>query len=256
MESIFARTQMLFGAQGMECLACAHVAVFGLGGVGGQAAETLVRAGVGQLTICDNDTVSNTNRNRQLFATAYTTGMVKTEAAAERLLAVNPDLKLHRRTCFFDRDTASAFDFSAYDYVLDCIDTVTSKLLLIDCCAEAGTPLLACLGTGNKTDPTRLQVSDISKTSVCPLARVMRLECKKRGYCHYRVVWSDEMPQQPDVTQTEELLAKGRRSIPASTPFVPPAAGILMARTCVMDLLSGGCKSLKSGVIPKKYKPL
>ena len=220
----------------MRRLADAHVAVFGLGGVGGQAAETLVRSGVGMLTICDNDTVSVTNRNRQLFATAETTDMIKTEAAAARLLSVNPDLRLEIKTCFFDRETAGDFDFSAYDYVLDCIDTVSSKLLLIELCRAAGTPLLACLGTGNKTDPTRLRVDDITKTSVCPLARVMRTECKKRGISRYRVVWSDEVPLTPG--DADEAPSPGRRAIPASTAFVPPAAGILMARTCVMDLLS------------------
>ena len=236
METIFSRTRMLFGEDGMRRLADAHVAVFGLGGVGGQAAETLVRSGVGMLTICDNDTVSVTNRNRQLFATAETTDMIKTEAAAARLLSVNPDLRLEIKTCFFDRETAGDFDFSAYDYVLDCIDTVSSKLLLIALCRAAGTPLLACLGTGNKTDPTRLRVDDITKTSVCPLARVMRTECKKRGISRYRVVWSDEVPLTPGASDEEP--SPGRRAIPASTAFVPPAAGILMARTCVMDLLS------------------
>lgn len=235
MESIFSRTRMLFGEDGMRRLANAHVAVFGLGGVGGQAAETLVRSGIGTLTICDNDTVSITNRNRQLFATDKTTGMIKTEAAAKRLLAVNPDLHLHIKTCFFDAETVGNFDFSAFDYVLDCIDTVSSKLLLIDVCRDAGTPLLACLGTGNKTDPTRLRVDDISKTSVCPLARVMRTECRKRGFSHYRVVWSDEIPLTPEAADEEP--SPGRRAIPASTAFVPPAAGILMARTCVMELL-------------------
>ena len=235
METIFSRTRMLFGEDGMQRLAAAHIAVFGLGGVGGQAAETLVRSGIGTLTICDNDTVSITNRNRQLFATDKTTGQVKTHAAAERLLSVNPALQLHIKTCFFDRDTVDDFDFSAYDYVLDCIDTVSSKLLLIELCRDAGTPLLACLGTGNKTDPTRLRVDDISKTSVCPLARVMRTECRKRGFSHYRVVWSDEIPLTPE--QADEEPSPGRRAIPASTAFVPPAAGILMARTCVMELL-------------------
>ena len=235
MESIFSRTRMLFGEDGMRRLANAHVAVFGLGGVGGQAAETLVRTGIGTLTICDNDTVSITNRNRQLFATDKTTGMIKTEAAAERLWSVNPDLNLHIKTCFFDAETVSDFDFSAYDYVLDCIDTVSSKLLLIERCRAANTPLLACLGTGNKTDPTRLRVDDISKTSVCPLARVMRTECRKRGFSHYRVVWSDEIPLTPEAADEEP--SPGRRAIPASTAFVPPAAGILMARTCVMELL-------------------
>ncbi len=236
METIFSRAEMLFGAEGIRRLQNAHVAVFGLGGVGGQAAETLVRSGIGRLTICDNDTVSVTNRNRQLFATEDTTGMSKTEAAKERLLSVNPALDVAVMTCFFDASTQREFDFFAYDYVLDCIDTVSSKLLLISSCHAARTPLLACLGTGNKTDPTRLRIDDIAKTSVCPLARVMRAECKKRGIANYRVVWSDEVPQKP--LPTDEVPAEGRRAIPASTAFVPPAAGILMARTCVIDLLN------------------
>ena len=235
METIFSRTQMLFGETGMARLSQAHVAVFGLGGVGGNAAEALVRSGIGTLTICDGDTVSVTNRNRQLFATADTVGMQKTAAAKQRLLSIHPALKLICRPDYFDAASADSFDFSAYDYVLDCIDSVTSKLLLISCCEAAGVPLLACLGTGNKTDPTRLRVDDIAKTSVCPLARVMRTECRKRGISSYRVVWSDEAPLTP--LPTEEVPSDGRRAIPASTAFVPPAAGILMARTCVMDLL-------------------
>lgn len=235
-EPLFSRTQMLFGDAGMERLKHAHAAVFGLGGVGGQAAETLVRSGIGTLTLCDSDTVSVTNRNRQLFATSETTGMRKTDAAAARLLSVNPGLKLHLRPCFFDAETADTFDFSSFDYVLDCIDSVSSKLLLIERCRAAGTPILVCLGTGNKTDPTRLRVDDIERTSVCPLARVMRTECRKRGISRLRVVWSDEVPLTP--LPTDEEPAPGRRAVPASTAFVPPAAGILMARTCVMELLS------------------
>ena len=235
MESIFSRTRMLFGEDGMQRLANAHVAVFGLGGVGGQAAETLVRSGIGALTVCDNDTVSVTNRNRQLFATAETTDMIKTEAAAKRLLSVNPDLNLHIKTCFFDRDTAGDFDFSAYDYVLDCIDTVSSKLLLIELCRSANTPLLACLGTGNKTDPTRLRVDDIAKTSVCPLARVMRREMRVRGVKKLTVLYSKEEPIVPQ-QDTQDELPQGKRSVPGSVAFVPPAAGLMIAGYVIRQL--------------------
>ena len=234
-ETIFSRTRMLFGEDGMRRLAGAHVAVFGLGGVGGQAAETLVRSGIGEMTVCDNDTVSVTNRNRQLFATAETTDMIKTEAAAKRLLSVNPDLNLHIKTCFFDRDTAGDFDFSAYDYVLDCIDTVSSKLLLIELCRSANTPLLACLGTGNKTDPTRLRVDDIAKTSVCPLARVMRREMRVRGVKKLTVLYSKEEPIVPQQDAQDEL-PQGKRSVPGSVAFVPPAAGLMIAGYVIRQL--------------------
>ena len=235
-ETVFSRTAMLFGEESMKVLAASHVAVFGLGGVGGHAAEALVRSGIGKLTVCDSDSIAPSNINRQLFASADTCGMKKTDAAKARLLSVNPDLQLITEDCFFDSESKDRFDFSEYDYVLDCIDTVTSKLLLIECCQTANTPLLVCLGTGNKTDPTRLRVDDIFKTSVCPLARVMRTECKKRGIRRLQVVWSDEIPQKPFIS-TQEIPQNGRHSIPASTAFVPPSAGILMARTAVMHLL-------------------
>ena len=232
---IFSRARMLYGDDGMERLAAAHVCVFGVGGVGGYCIEALARSGIGHLTIVDNDTVSRTNRNRQIIALESTVGREKTAVMRERLLDINPALDVDARCCFFTEETAGAFDFSGYDYVIDCIDTVKSKLLLIRLCEEAGTPLLASMGTGNKTDPGRLRIDDISKTSVCPLAKVMRIECRKRGIRKYRVLWSDEVPMTP--LETEELPDAGRRAIPASTAFVPPAAGILLARECVMALL-------------------
>ena len=238
---IFSRARMLYGDEGMERLARAHVAVFGIGGVGGYAVEALARSGIGALTIVDNDTVSVSNRNRQIIALSSTVGEPKTDVMARRLHDINPALSVSARNLFFSSDTAGEFDFSSFDYVLDCIDTVTSKLLLISLCGEANVPLLAAMGTGNKTDPTRLRVDDISKTSVCPLARVMRLECRKRGIRHYRVVWSDEVPLTPlpgNEIPGEEIPSEGRRAIPASTAFVPPAAGLLMAREAVMKLLS------------------
>lgn len=219
----------------MERLRQAHVAVFGIGGVGGYAAEALARSGVGSLTVVDCDTVSVTNRNRQILALSSTVGRKKTEVMAERLRDINPDLCIDTHDTFFSAETADTFDFSSFDYVLDCIDTVTSKILLISLCENADVPLLAAMGTGNKTDPTRLRVDDISKTSVCPLARVMRIECRKRGIRRYRVVWSDETPLTP--LPSDELPGEGRRAVPASTAFVPPVAGLLMAREAVMDIL-------------------
>ena len=239
MNDLFIRTEALFGRAAMERLQNAHVAVFGLGGVGGHACEALARSGVGTLTVVDSDTVARSNRNRQLIALESTVGMKKTEVMAKRLRDINPEITVIERDCFFDASTADTFDFSDYDYVIDCIDTVASKLLLITLCQSTGTPLIASMGTGNKTDPTRLRVSDISKTSVCPLAKAMRLECRKRGIRHYRVLWSDEVPLTPSKEAlTEEAEKSARRSVPASTAFVPPAAGILLAREVVMQLIT------------------
>ncbi len=233
---MFSRTAMLFGWDGIHRLSCAHVAVFGVGGVGGYAIEALARSGIGHLTIVDHDTVSVTNRNRQIIALESTIGQYKTAVMEQRLRDINPTIEVTVRTCFFTEETADTFDFSAYDYVIDCIDTVKSKLLLISCCQTAHAPLLACMGTGNKTDPTRLRIDDITKTAVCPLAKALRIACRKQGIHDYRVLWSDEIPLIP--LPTDEAPAEGRRAIPASTAFVPPAAGLLLARTCVMDLLT------------------
>ena len=230
---IFAREQMLFGEAAMRVLSEKHVAVFGLGGVGGHAAEALVRSGVGALTIVDHDTVSESNRNRQIVALSSTQGQLKTEVLGKRLLDINPALSLTACPVFFGPDNAARFPFSEYDYVLDCVDTVSAKLLLLECCRKADVPILASMGTGNKTDPTRLRVGDIETTSVCPLARVLRREVRKRGISGYRVIWSDEPPLSPR-TETEEGVAP---STPGSTAFVPSSAGILMAREAVMSFL-------------------
>ncbi|MEG1774350.1 MAG: tRNA threonylcarbamoyladenosine dehydratase, partial [Oscillospiraceae bacterium] len=197
MSERFSRAELLLGAAAMTRLSNSHAAVFGLGGVGAAAAEALARAGVGALTLVDSDTVSLTNINRQLFALTGTVGRLKAEVAAERLGEINPALRLTVRSCFFSEETAASFDFSQYDYVLDAIDTVTSKLLLVERCRAADTPLICCLGTGNKLDPTRFRVSDIYETSVCPLARVLRAELRRRGVPALRVVWSDEPPLVP-----------------------------------------------------------
>lgn len=226
------RTELVLGAEGMECLRRARVAVFGLGGVGGSCAEALCRAGVGRLLLVDGDTVSESNLNRQAAALRSTLGMPKTAAMARRLADINPDCSVETRPLFFDANTVNEFDFAVLDYVIDCIDTVTSKLLLAERCKAAGVPLLMCLGTGNKLDPTRLRISEIEKTSVCPLARVMRRELRKRGLAGQRVLWSDEPPCVP-----EKQLSENGRHVPGSVSFVPPAAGLILCGQAVRDLV-------------------
>lgn len=239
MNELFSRTEAVLGKGAIERLTGAHVAVFGLGGVGGHACEALARSGVGTLTVVDSDTVSPSNRNRQLVALESTVGKKKTSVMAKRLKDINPEMTVIERDCFFAEETAEGFDFSKYDYVIDCIDSVKSKLLLIALCKAADTPLIASMGTGNKTDPSRLRVSDISKTTTCPLAKTMRIECRRRGIKNYRVVWSDEIPTTRGMNElpANEAIPTARRAIPASTAFVPPTAGILLAREVVMELI-------------------
>lgn len=229
------RTEMLLGQEQIQRLARKHVAVFGLGGVGGSAAEALARSGIGQMTIVDDDTVSVSNINRQVIALHSVVGMPKTEVAAQRLSDINPDLVLHAVNCFFSSQTAGQFDFSAFDYVVDAIDTVTSKLLLAELCTAAGTPLIASMGTGNKLDPTRLTVTDIYRTHTCPLARVMRTELRKRGIPCLKVVYSEEPPLTPAACNEDT----GRRATPGSTAFVPPVAGMIAAAQVIKDLIAG-----------------
>lgn len=226
------RTELVLGAEAMARLCRARVAVFGLGGVGGSCAEALCRAGVGQLLLVDGDIVSESNLNRQAVALRSTLGMQKTEAMARRLADINPACVVDARTLFFDAQTADSINFAALDYVIDCIDTVTSKLLLAERCHAAGVPLLMCLGTGNKLDPTRLRISTVEKTSVCPLARVMRRELCRRGLAGQRVLWSDEPPRVP-----MEQLSENGRHVPGSVSFVPPAAGLILCGQVVRDLL-------------------
>ncbi len=235
----FGRTQLLLGSEGMEKLKNAKVAVFGLGGVGGYVVEALARSGVGALELVDHDTVSLTNINRQIFATHSTVGMGKAEAAKQRVLDINPKIQVAARELFFGPDTASLFDFSGYSYVVDAIDTVTGKLALVTAAQAAGVPIISCMGTGNKLDPTRFQIADISKTSVCPLARIMRKECAKRGIRHLKVLFSteDPIPPAPDADTTEEL-PEGRRSLPGSVAFVPSVAGLIIAGEVIRDLTS------------------
>ena len=230
------RTRLLFGDEAIQKLQRSRVALFGLGGVGGYALEALVRSGVGALDLVDCDVFSESNLNRQLLATRETLGRLKTDVARERALSINPDCRIRTHELFFLPGTKDQFDFSGLDYVIDAIDTVTGKLCLIEAAREAGVPIISCLGTGNKTDPAKLTVADLFETSVDPLARVMRKECKKRGIASLKVVYSTEDPVRP----WREAPAPGQprtRDIPGSTAFVPAAAGLLLAREVVMALI-------------------
>lgn len=236
----FSRTELLLGREGMERLARARVAVFGLGGVGGYTAEALVRSGVGTLDLVDSDRVSLTNLNRQILATHRTLGQYKADAARERALEINPDAVINARRVFYGPDTAGEFDFSQYDYVVDAIDTVTGKLALIQKALEAGTSVISCMGAGNKLDPAAFRVADIYETSVCPLARVMRKELKRRGVKRLKVVYSQEPPRGPEGALYQESLAgEVRRQVPGSAAFVPAAAGLILAGEVVRDLALG-----------------
>ena len=233
----FSRTELLLGREGVERLARAHVAVFGLGGVGGYAAEALVRSGVGALDLIDSDRVSLTNLNRQILATHRTLGQYKADAARDRALEINPEARVTARRVFYGPNTAGDFDFSQYDYVIDAIDTVTGKLALIQQALAAGTPIISCMGAGNKLDPAAFRVADIYETSVCPLARVMRKELKRRGVKQLKVVYSQEPPRGPEGALYQESLAgEVRRQVPGSAAFVPAAAGLILAGEVVRDL--------------------
>lgn len=229
------RTEMLIGEEGIEKLQKIHVAVFGLGGVGGSVIEGLVRAGIGKFTIVDNDQICLSNLNRQIIATHETIGQKKVQAAANRMRAINPEVSIEMKECFFLPETADEFDFSAYDYVVDAIDTVTGKLEIIERAKKANTPVISCMGTGNKMHPELLQITDISKTSVCPLAKVMRRELKKREIYHVKVLFSKEEPLIPHKSSAEEN--SGRRGLPGSISFTPPVAGLLIAGEVIRDLL-------------------
>ena len=235
MNEQFFRTQMLFGTEAMERLYGARVAVFGVGGVGGYTVEALARAGIGAIDVIDNDDVSISNINRQILATHSTVGLPKVEAAKRRILDINPAAKVTCWPLFFNAETADQFDFTQYDYIVDCIDTVTGKLALVEKAVAANTPIICCMGTGNKLDPTRFQVADISKTTMCPLARVMRKELGKRGIKHLKVVYSQEEAMTP-VGWEEEAAAIGKRQIPGSVSFVPGAAGLILAGEVIKDI--------------------
>ena len=234
----FSRTALLLGSDAMEKLKAARVAVFGLGGVGGYVVEALARSGVGALELVDHDTISLTNINRQLLATHSTLGMSKAQAARQRVLEINPECNAVARELFFLPDTAEQFDFGSYDYVVDAIDTVTGKLELVRAAQAVGTPIISSMGTGNKLDPSKFQIADISNTSVCPLARIMRKECAKRGIKKLKVLFSteDPIPSDPAAISLEEL-PEGRRALPGSVAFVPSVAGLMIAGEVIRDLI-------------------
>jgi tRNA A37 threonylcarbamoyladenosine dehydratase len=219
----FERTELLIGEEAVNKLRNAHVAVFGIGGVGGYATEALARSGVGELTIVDKDNVDITNLNRQIIALHSTINEPKVAVMEERLKDINPDIKVNAKEFFFLPDTADQFDFEEYDYIVDAVDTVTAKLAIIEKAHKAGTPVISAMGAGNKLDPTKFEVTDISKTSVCPLARVMRKELKARGIDHLKVVYSTEEPKQ-------------RSETVASIATVPSVCGLLLANEVIKDL--------------------
>ncbi len=232
----FSRTELLLGADGMEKLKRARVAVFGIGGVGGYAVEALARAGIGALDLIDNDVISLTNINRQIIALHSTVGLPKTDVMAARVKDINPECEVRTYQTFYGPDTAEQFDFAQYDHIIDAIDTVTGKLALAVNAQKANTPIISSMGTGNKLDPTAFTVTDIYKTSFCPLARIMRKELRKRGIERLKVVYSQEEALTPEGV-TEEL-PQGRRSIPGSVSFVPSAAGLILAGEVIKDIVN------------------
>lgn len=225
------RTEMMLGSEGVNRLFAAKVAVFGVGGVGGYAVEALARAGIGQIDLIDSDRVSVSNINRQIIATHSTVGMYKTEAMKERILSINPDAKVTCHNLFFDENTKTSFNFSDYDYVIDAIDSLGAKVELIASAHEAGTKIISAMGAGNKLDPTQFEVSDISKTTVCPLARAVRIALRKRGINHLKVVYSKEPP-----VNTPEVSDGERRRVPGSISFVPSAMGLIIAGEVIKDI--------------------
>lgn len=247
----FSRTQLLYGKDAMETLRQSRVAVFGIGGVGGYTVEGLVRSGVGHLDLIDDDKVCLTNINRQILATRKTVGRPKVEVAAQRALEINPQCEIRTYPTFYLPETQDQFDFTRYDYVVDAIDTVTGKLTIIENANAASVPVISAMGAGNKTDPTAFEVADIYDTSVCPLARVMRRECRKRGIRTLKVVYSKEKPIRPledmSISCRQHCICPpgtqrkctDRRDIPGSTAFVPSVVGLIIAGVVVNDLTGG-----------------
>ena len=245
----FSRTELVYGKDAMKRLSEARVAIFGIGGVGGYVAEALVRSGVGELDIIDDDKVCLTNLNRQIIATRKTIGKYKVDVMEERAHDINPDIIIHKHKCFYLPDTKDEFDFTNYDYVVDAIDTVTGKVQLVMQANESGTPIISSMGAGNKVNPAMFEVADIYKTSVCPLAKVMRRELKKRGIKHLKVVYSKEKPREPiddmAISCRENCVCPPgtqrtctqRRAIPGSTAFVPSAVGLIIASEVVKDII-------------------
>ncbi|GFI22138.1 tRNA threonylcarbamoyladenosine dehydratase [Lachnospiraceae bacterium] len=244
----FSRTALLIGAQGIKCLQNARVAVFGIGGVGGYTVEALARSGIGTLDLIDDDKVCLTNLNRQIIAVHSTIGRYKVEVAKERILDINPNINVHIYKTFYMPETAGLFDFSQYDYVVDAIDTVTGKIQLVLQAEKTHTPIISSMGAGNKVDPTAFKVADLYNTKVCPLAKVMRRELKKRGIQKLKVVYSEEVPAMlsADVILSEEILDCGvemKKRIPGSIAFVPSVVGLILAGEVVKDILkSEACK--------------
>lgn len=240
MKEQFSRTEALLGKAAMERIFQARVAVFGVGGVGGYAAEALARSGVGQIDLIDSDKVCVSNLNRQVIALRSSIGRYKTEVMKERIAEIHPECCVREHRCFYLPKTQGEFDFSQYAYVVDAVDTVTAKVGLVMQAKEARVPVISCMGTGNKLDPAMLQVADIYETSVCPLARVMRRELKKRGITHLKVVYSKEEPRKMAVALEDTSEERSRRSIPGSAAFVPSAAGLLMASVVIRELAGEG----------------
>ena len=227
MENIFLRTENLIGKDDLTALKNSHIAVFGIGGVGGYTAEALIRAGVGNIDIIDNDTVSPSNINRQILATHSTIGKNKTDVMKQRLMDINPQAVINTHNLFFTPENSHTFDYSKYDYIVDAVDTVTAKIELVIIANQTQTPIISCMGTGNKLDPIRFEIADIYKTSVCPLAKVMRYELKKRGIKKLKVLYSKEQP----------VKNENSSRTPASISFVPPVAGLIIAGEVVKDII-------------------
>ena len=248
----FSRSELLLGAEAMEKLSKARVAIFGIGGVGGYVVEALVRCGIGSFDIIDDDKVCLTNINRQIIATRNTIGKYKVEVMKDRILEINPKAEVVMHRCFFTKETADQFDFSVYDYVVDAIDTVSGKIELVLRCEELNVPIISCMGAGNKLDPTRFEVADIYKTSVCPLAKVMRKELSVRGVKKLKVVYSKEPAMKPMEKESSscknncicppgtERKCTEKRQIPGSVSFVPSVAGLIIAGEVIKDIAEVG----------------
>lgn len=241
MNERFIRTQLLYGAKAMEHLSKCRVAVFGIGGVGGYVAEALARSGIGALDLIDNDKVCLSNINRQIIATDKTLGEYKVDAAKERISDISPDCTVRTYKVFYLPETQDLFDFNGYDYVADAIDTVTGKITIIENAKKAGVPVISSMGAGNKVNPAAFEVADIYETSVCPLAKVMRHECKRRGIKELKVVYSKEPPMRPLGLPKSESENTARRTVPGSTAFAPSVAGLIMAGEIINDLVRGCC---------------
>lgn len=247
----FSRTELLLGAEGMKKLSRSRIAVFGIGGVGAFAVEALARSGIGALDLFDDDKVCLTNINRQLIATRKTVGKKKVEVMRDRVLEINPAAVVRTHETFYGADNADEYDLSVYDYIIDAIDTVSSKLVLIEQAKEKNVPIISCMGAGNKLDPTKLEVADISKTSMCPLAKVMRTELRRRGINNLKVVYSKEPPMTPIEDEANSCKSHCicppdtkrkctiRRQVPGSIAFVPSVAGLILAGEVIKDLVSG-----------------